>query len=325
MNLNTARALKTEMLAQATSRVVHHEVRALRARAARPLRVDVVQPVLAMGVSPIADRKSEYALAVRVYAGGDRQAARLLRSLPVKDKELDLVRGVRYTPRLTLRAGGSCGHFNITAGTLGGFVEDQENYYIMSNNHVLADSNHANHGDEILQPGPIDANSGHKVIGNLDKWLALSRTRTDQFDAALATFGSGVKDFFPWQYKGIGDTKKTAVANRFTVRNVVKRGRTTGVTHGRVSAFELNGVMIDYGTKKKPFVVTYDEQIEIVGSPEDVPFSDGGDSGSFIFDSDSLQPYALLYGGGPDDNGIDRTVAHFMPDVLKALKVQLVQ
>ena len=51
--------------------------------------------------------------------------------------------------------------------------------------------------------------------------------------------------------------------------------------------------------------------------PPNRAFSAGGDSGSFIIDRDTLAPYALLYGGGPDSLGIDRTLAQFMPDVLK--------
>ena len=38
-----------------------------------------------------------------------------------------------------------------------------------------------------------------------------------------------------------------------------------------------------------------------------------------------LRPYALLYGGGPDDQGIDRTLAQFLPEVLDELGVRIVQ
>jgi hypothetical protein len=106
---------------------------------------------------------------------------------------------------------------------------------------------------------------------------------------------------------------------------VTKRGRTTGVTRGTVSAYELDGVSIDYGTAERPAVVTFDDQIEIVGDPATRAFSQPGDSGSFVIDRDTLAPYALLYGGGRDRRGIDRTLAHFMPDVLRALSVRLVQ
>jgi len=54
--------------------------------------------------------------------------------------------------------GVSLGHFQITAGTLGCVVKDYNTgeRLILSNNHVLADCNHASIGDPILQPGPVD-------------------------------------------------------------------------------------------------------------------------------------------------------------------------
>jgi hypothetical protein len=77
--------------------------------------------------------------------------------------------------------------------------------------------------------------------------------------------------------------------------------------------------------RNRAAIVTFDDQIEVIGSPATTPFSQPGDSGSWIIDRDTMQVYALLYGGGPDSQGIDRTLAHFMPDVFKAIKVQLVQ
>lgn len=144
-------------------------------------------------------------------------------------------------------------------------------------------------------------------------------------DAALARFSDNVVNFVPWEYAGVGRMKRRPVENRLSVTRVIKQGRTTGVTRGRVSAYELDGIVINYGTTKDPALVTFDNQIEIVGDPPGKPFSRPGDSGSFIIDRDTLRAYALLYGGGPDDQGIDRTLAQFMPDVLDALKVRLVQ
>ncbi len=115
------------------------------------------------------------------------------------------------------------------------------------------------------------------------------------------------------------------MSDRFAVSRVIKRGRTTGVTRGVVTAFELDGIQIDYGTPSDPAVVTFDDQIEMIGDQASNAFSAGGDSGSFIIDRDTMEVYALLYGGGPDANGIDRTLAHFMPDVLRKMGVKLVQ
>ncbi|MDH5385989.1 MAG: hypothetical protein OEY18_14905, partial [Candidatus Aminicenantes bacterium] len=52
--------------------------------------------------------------------------------------------------------GVSIGHKDITAGTLGCLVKKDNQIYILSNNHVLANSNNASIGDPILQPGPYD-------------------------------------------------------------------------------------------------------------------------------------------------------------------------
>jgi hypothetical protein len=53
--------------------------------------------------------------------------------------------------------GVSVGHREITAGTLGCWVHSNGQWMMLSNNHVLANSNDAEIGDPILQPGPFDS------------------------------------------------------------------------------------------------------------------------------------------------------------------------
>ena len=57
--------------------------------------------------------------------------------------------------------GVSIGHYLITAGTLGGLVKDATTgeTLILSNNHVIANSNSAAKGDIIIQPGAYDGGS----------------------------------------------------------------------------------------------------------------------------------------------------------------------
>lgn len=331
MHLSSSRALKEEILTRAYrlpgERRSERRYRLRRAASGATEQVSVVEPtpVAAVGIAP-GDGK-EYKLAVRIFKGHARDEAALLEGFERHRKEMDIRRGLRYQPRLTVRAGSSCGHYKITAGTLGGFVEDDQNYYMLSNNHVLANSNQCFGADPILLPGPADVPSGDSpdTIGLLDRWYPLSKEDRNGVDAAVARFSDDVDFFYPWAYTGIGTIKKAPVQDRWSVTKVIKRGRTTKVTRGRVSAYELDGIVIDYGTAGDPARVTFDDQIEIVGDPPSKPFSLGGDSGSFIIDRDSLAPYALLYGGGRDSQGIDRTVAQFMPTVLKAMKVRLVQ
>ena len=330
MKLSSCRDLKQELQGRAyrlAADTIHqrtYSVRKVRGKRKRKIQAIEATPVAAIGVAP--GKGNDYKLAVRIFRGAERHQAALLRGLSKHMDEIDLVMGVRYKPRLTIKSGGSIGHYKITAGTLGGFVEDDKNYYMMSNNHVFANSNQCFGGDPIIQPGPVDTGNRNPVIvGHLDKWFPLSKVARDGVDVAVAIFSDNVDFFHPWDYTGIGRIKKTHVTNRMSVTRVIKRGRTTGVRRGTVSAFELDGIQIDYGTPSDPAIVTFDEQIEIIGSPPSRDFSAGGDSGSFIIDRDTMQVYALLYGGGPDANGIDRTLAHFIPDVFKAMKVGLVQ
>ena len=59
------------------------------------------------------------------------------------------------TDRFRPAPGGvSIGHVAITAGTLGCWVTKNGQKVILSNNHVLANSNDAEIGDAILQPRP---------------------------------------------------------------------------------------------------------------------------------------------------------------------------
>lgn len=62
----------------------------------------------------------------------------------------------RYRPNIP--AGVSIGHYMVSAGTLGGIVFDRHTGepLLLSNNHVLANSNEGEIGDAILQPGPTD-------------------------------------------------------------------------------------------------------------------------------------------------------------------------
>ena len=62
---------------------------------------------------------------------------------------------------------------------------------------------------------------------------------------------------------------------------VAKLGRTTGLTRGRVTAFELDDLVVAYDTGN----LSFDQVIEIEGAGTQ-PFSDGGDSGSLIVNTD---------------------------------------
>lgn len=67
----------------------------------------------------------------------------------------------------------SIGHKNISAGTFGLVVQKNGKKLILSNNHVLADSNDGKIGDAIYQPGPIDGGTSADQIGTLFDYVPL--------------------------------------------------------------------------------------------------------------------------------------------------------
>jgi hypothetical protein len=79
----------------------------------------------------------------------------------------------RFRP---MPCGISIGHYQITAGTLGAIVTDTQSgaKLILSNNHVLANSNNGLVGDPILQPGPIDGGQNPAdMVARLERFIQI--------------------------------------------------------------------------------------------------------------------------------------------------------
>jgi hypothetical protein len=88
----------------------------------------------------------------------------------------------------------SVGHYKITAGTLGLIVEKDGEAHILSNNHVLADSNHAALGDKIYQPGPYDGGNTTSEVAVLSHFVPIHFDTTSEnlVDCALARINTAV-------------------------------------------------------------------------------------------------------------------------------------
>lgn len=221
-----------------------------------------------------------------------------------------------------LLIGTSVGHVDVTAGTIGAFVERAGRKYILSNNHVLANEDRGKRGDSILQRGAIDGGrSPRDKVATLRHWVPLKEKGANLVDAAL---GEITTEYDPVRLRALvngADRKLAGVGPEFVDEGdvVYKVGRTTGPTTGRVTAFDLDGVVISFDQGN----LRFDGQIEIEGSG-DRAFSDGGDSGSLILDA-GMNAVGLLFAGsergGSNDLGL--TYANPIHTVLKALKADL--
>lgn len=81
----------------------------------------------------------------------------------------------RFRP--VIPSGVSIGHYKVTAGTLGTMVKDRltGEPFILSNNHVLANSNDAAPGDDLIQPADLDGGDRPgDVVAQLDRYWTLA-------------------------------------------------------------------------------------------------------------------------------------------------------
>lgn len=190
-------------------------------------------------------------------------------------------------------------------GTLGLFLNrlgpGNEQIYALSNNHVLAKLNRLKIGTQIVQPGAETMPTTHTdVFCTLSDYISLEfpspafMTPINFFDAAIAVVGD-IDLISKGKILGIQNyTPKILAA--VPGMHVIKSGRTTGISRGVVTATQLNGVQVNYGTPSAPLITTFNDTITIIGL-DGQPFSAPGDSGAAIIDEASGQPIALLFAG----------------------------
>jgi hypothetical protein len=227
-------------------------------------------------------------------------------------------------------------------GTLGALVQDeQKNQYILSNNHVLAESDQTQVGDTIDQPGLIDgactplsrAGSTLRPLASLRYFVPLNAAQTN-VDAALALAWPGAVDPSgsilelgpPGQDQMLSAAPPVAgrgepLTAQNLGMNVVKSGRTTGLTCSSIDAVSLT-VKVDYYkdcAETQPYATKiFTNQIGIGGSH----FTDSGDSGALVLDASNAEPIALYFAGGTDGDGHGLSVANPIGDVLRELGAQ---
>jgi hypothetical protein len=299
-----------------------------------------------VAAQPLAEVRSQpprtFAIGIARHRKGYRLALRLQRRELIRG---DLVRRIRamargevdmrYIGRIIKRAdvpwyrqrtrplliGASIAHVQVTAGTLGAFVRRGRGpLMVLSNNHVLANENDAEIGDPILQPGPYDGGRKHEdVVGTLAAFVRLRPRGVNLVDGAVALLDPSVA-YAEDKLEGLGRLAGLGPDLAESGAQVAKIGRTSGITRGRVTAFELDNVIVSYGMGN----LRFDNQVEIEGAGAEA-FSAPGDSGAIVLD-DALNAVALLFAGADQGgkNGQGLTYATPIRQVLEALRVSLV-
>ncbi|MCK6621978.1 MAG: hypothetical protein HUU32_11065 [Calditrichaceae bacterium] len=241
--------------------------------------------------------------------------------------------------------GVSVGHFRITAGTLGIWVRKNNKFYILSNNHVLANSNDAAIGDAILQPGPYDGGSNPAdQIATLSEFVPIqfegggggspcpfANGIASVLNGLAAAFGSStrLKAVYAAAPKAAQNLVDAAIAEPLSQGDVLneilnigavtqtaegslgmaikKMGRTTGFTTGSIIQIDVTS-QVSYGAGK---VGVFVDQL-MAGN-----MSAGGDSGSAVVSSDN-KLVGLLFAGSNTSTIINR-----IQNVFLALNITL--
>ena len=197
--------------------------------------------------------------------------------------------------------------------------------YILSNNHVLARTNLATIGEDIIQPGLIDQNptcfkDATDIVADLSAFIPiLFKTKgtmpSNVVDAAIARVRTSATGFIVDPTGFIVDigTLSSETVDASLGMAVKKSGRTTGLTNGNITAVHAT-IDVSYGSGK---TARFTNQI-VVGSGD---FIASGDSGSLMVEDVLTNPRAvgLLFAGGSTT-----AVANPIGDVLNAFNVSMV-
>jgi hypothetical protein len=242
----------------------------------------------------------------------------------------------RFRPAI---GGVSCGHHQVSAGTLGCMVQRAGERFILSNNHVLANTNKGARGDPVIQPGRYDGGTLADQIAVLEEWIPL-QSETVASDCEVA---NAAVTLLNAAAQAIGSDSRLTAVKKQAAENTVdcalarptssdmawpnilriglprgvrvgtlgmaiqKTGRTTGHTTGTITQVDVT-VQVDYDGKKANFV----DQFMATG------MSQGGDSGSAVLDMEGYV-VGLLFAGSDV-----ATLINPIKPVLNALNVQLV-
>jgi hypothetical protein len=233
--------------------------------------------------------------------------------------------------------GVSIGHINITAGTFGCLVRKNNKKFILSNNHVLANSNDAEIGDVIVQPGPTDGGDyPADQIARLSEFIRIDFGEEDS-SCSIGNSAASILNFFA----GIAGSstrlkaKKMAAAENLVdcaiaeplnendvSSEITDIGSISGIDEGELNmAVKKSGrttaviqqidatVQINYGANK---TATFVDQL-LTGY-----MSAGGDSGSAVLNNDN-KIVGLLFAGSSNTTIINR-----IQNVFNALNVTYV-
>jgi hypothetical protein len=220
-------------------------------------------------------------------------------------------------------AGISAAHLLVTAGTISCFCrstnddDDPETIYALSNNHVFAQVNQANTGDDLYQPGPADGGTSADRFATLQRFVPihLGGQTPNRVDAAIGKILPGIET--DRRICSIGAISGVGVAEEKMI--VSKHGRTTGRTEGFIFDLSLDA-LVGMDHNNPSIVARFVNQLRINVQAPFSAFGLGGDSGSLVVNQSTREAVGLYNAGPP---GGEYGLANRIQDVLAELQIEL--
>ncbi len=223
-------------------------------------------------------------------------------------------------------------------GTLGALVEDATGQkFILSNNHVFAESDQAKPGDTIDQPGLMDGSciplsetsTRLHAVGRLRAFVPIGAHSTN-VDAAVASVApnainesgailelGSLREGVLTAAPPVAGTGEALQPDNLDME-VAKSGRTTGLTCSYISAVDLT-VKVNYYkdcAETQPYdTKIFHGQIAIEGAN----FTDSGDSGALVLDAGNAKAVGMYFAGGTNGDGETLSLVNPIHDVLSEL------
>lgn len=276
--------------------------------------VPVYTPVRTFGVCE-GQRKGDYALYAVVRHESEAELLRERYGKECQVRVIEKVEARNYTRarHRPIEPGLSIAPIRAPwSGTIGFFHGSK-----MVTNHHVAE---ADIGTAIVQPsGPDSGSMGNPgdVIGILERLPPIDyRGGVNYVDCALVGLNPDEGDWSHHNAAIQGEvTGYRALDAGDLGAPVRKMGRTTEATAGTVTAVEIDALFVDYGQNR---IGLFNDQHEF-SLPGAGEFSDSGDSGSAILIGSEI--VSLLFAGGTDRDGHDRTFGNPILRVLDALEL----
>jgi hypothetical protein len=272
------------------------------------------------GVTEIAPKPAEEALARADLLTRPDLLVKEREAFEHRYEQLEVGSQVLARRMRPAEGGYSVGHVTVTAGTIATCVYDvgasvPARFYILSNNHVLANSNAAVAGDAILQPGRVDGGTDPADrIARLSRFIPITfdppTPRAQHRNLVDAAVAEGQFHDLDREIYWIGYARGWRQRVNVRVGTAVhKTGRTTNYTQGRITAVNAT-IDVNYGSGR---VARFLDQIVTT------PMSAGGDSGSLVTTLDNVA-LGLLFAGSPQ-----ATILNQIEHVRSLLRVEVAQ